>query len=272
MVMVLLASLLLAQRLPEAPAEDLTLRWEKNILTVRSPRLPGGEVNVWYLEAFCRRGSTKRDWRKTVIPHETKVLQAAPDGKSLELESVVEDKAWVRHRIRTTYDGVEFRLILRNLTGEALDIEWAQPCVRVSRFTGLGQDDYIRRCFLFTNRGLTMLDRTGRTQEALYQGGRVYVPDGIDLKDVNPRPISSDVPVNRLMGCFSADGRSLLATAWAPTQELFQGVIVCIHNDFRIGGLAPHETKQAFGKLYFLESDIEKLLQHYRADFGPERR
>ena len=28
-----------------------------------------------------------------------------------------------------------------------------------------------------------------------------------------------------------------LATAWEPYQELFQGVIVCMHSDFRIGGL-----------------------------------
>jgi hypothetical protein len=48
---------------------------------------------------------------------------------------------------------------------------------------------------------------------------------------VNPRPLSLDRPVNNLIGCFSADGKYLLANAWDKPQELFQGVIVCIHND-----------------------------------------
>lgn len=258
----------LAGVLGEAAQSDLTLQWEKNILKISSPRMPGGHLEIWYLEAFCRRGSTDREWRKTVIPHETRLVRAQAGGKELELESLVDAKVRVHHLIRVVADGVEFRLTLKNPSGEPVDIEWAQPCVRVGSFTGLGQDGYIRRCFLFTGRGLTMLDRTRRKEEALYHGGQVYVPGGIDLKDVNPRPISPDVPVNRLIGCFCLDGKYVLATAWEPTQELFQGVIVCIHNDFRIGGLAPNETKQLHGKLYFLRNDTQELLKHYRRDFA----
>ncbi len=252
----------------EASQSDLTLQWEKNILKISSPRMPDGHLEIWYLEAFCRRGSTKREWQKTVIPHETRLVAVQSDGKELELESLVNAKVRVHHLISVVADGVDFRLNLKNLTGESVDIEWAQPCFRVGSFTGLGQEAYIRKCFLFTNGGLTMLDRTRRTQEALYHGGQVYVPEGISLEDVNPRPISPDTPINGLIGCYSRDGKYLLATAWEPTEELFQGVIVCIHNDFRIGGLAPHETKQVHGKLYFLKNDVEELLKHYRLDFG----
>ena len=78
----------------------------------------------------------------------------------------------------------------------------------------------------------------------------------------------SDVPVNGLIGCFSADGQYLLANVWDQTQELFQGVIVCIHNDPRIGGLKPGEIKQLFGKLYFMKNDPAALLQRYERDFG----
>lgn len=252
----------------ERSHSDLTLHWEKNILKISSARVPGGQLEIWYLEAFCRRDSTKREWQKTVIPHETRLVRAQTDGKELELESLVNDKVRVHHLIRVVADGVDFRLSLKNLTGEPVDIEWAQPCVRVGSFTGLGQEAYIRKCFLFTDRGLTMLDRTRRTEEALYRGGQVYLPKGISMEDVNPRPISPDTPTNGLIGCFSEDGKYLLATAWEPMQELFQGVIVCIHNDFRIGGLASHETKQIHGKLYFLKNDVQELLKHYRLDFG----
>jgi hypothetical protein len=219
------------------------------------------------MEAFCKRGSTARQWRETVIAHQTRLVGSDPEGKTLKLESVVDGRVRVRHDIRAVADGVEFRLTLTNLTDTPVDIEWAQPCVRVDRFTGLGQQDYIRKCFIFTEHGLTMLDQTRRREEALYKGGQVYVPAGVNLDDVNPRPISPDVPANPLIGCFSGDGKYLVATAWKPTQELFQGVIVCIHNDFRIGGLTAHETKHVRGKLYFLGSDIEMLVNHYREDF-----
>jgi hypothetical protein len=70
-----------------------------------------------------------------------------------------------------------------------------------------------------------------------------------------------------LIGCYSSDGNMILATAWEPYQELFQGVGVCIHSDFRIGGLKPGETKRIRGKIYLTGADVPKLLQRYERDF-----
>ena len=61
-----------------------------------------------------------------------------------------------------------------------------------------------------------------------------------------------------------------MAVAWEPYQEIFQGVIACMHNDFRIGGLAPGETKAIRGKIYIVESDIPGLLRRFEKDF-PEQ-
>lgn len=246
---------------------SLRMSWQENILTVSGPHLPGGKVEIWYLEAFCRSGSTDRDWRKTVIPHETVKLEADPRGKHLRLRSIVEPGVVVVHEIRASDDEVDFQLTVSNPTSETVDVQWVQPCIRVGTFTGLGQADYMRRCFLYTDRGRVMLDQTRRTEEARYRGGQVYVPAGIDLDDVNPRPLSPDVPVIGLIGCVSADGKLLLATAWDHTQELFQGVIVCIHNDFRIGGMKPGETKKLHGKLYLVPNDPAALLARYQRDF-----
>jgi hypothetical protein len=74
-----------------------------------------------------------------------------------------------------------------------------------------------------------------------------------------------------LIGCFSADGKSLLAMAWDNTQELFQGVIVCIHDDPRIGGLQPGERKKLRGKVYIMSSDPAALLKRYEKDFPNNR-
>ena len=67
---------------------------------------------------------------------------------------------------------------------------------------------------------------------------------------MNPRPLSKHVPSNGLIGCFSSDDSQVLAMAWEPYQELFQGVITCLHSDFRLGGLAPGETLHIRGKVY----------------------
>jgi hypothetical protein len=173
----------------------------------------------------------------------------------------------VFHEITAGPDEVDFKLTLTNRGPEFADVQWFQPCIRVARFTGRTQTDYISRCFIFTKDGLTTLDKTTRREEAIYRGGQVYVPEGVNLKDVNPRPISPDIPVNGLIGCFSADDQYLLATAWDQTQELFQGVIVCIHNDPRVAGLNPRQGKQLQGKLYILKNDPGELLARFRRDF-----
>ena len=95
----------------------------------------------------------------------------------------------------------------------------------------------------------------------------MYCPAGVDRNDVNPRPLSSIVPSHGLVGCISADGRWTMATAWEPYQELFQGVITCIHSDFRLGGLAPGETKRIRGKIYITRDDVASLVKRYERDF-----
>ena len=249
------------------PTGGLTIAWTNDMLTISGFNIPGGKVDVWYLEAFCRSGSTHRDWRQTTIPHKTELLSAAGKGRRLQLRTLVEPEIEVLHDIRVGRDDIDFRLTLKNRSDKFVDLQWFQPCMRVDRFTGRNQSNYIDKSFIFTERGLTTLDKTRRTEEAVYHGGQVYVPRGINLEDVNPRPIGLDKPVNGLIGCFSADSNYLLAMAWDQTQELFQGVIVCLHNDPRVGGLKPGETKKLHGKVYLIPNDPEALLKRYHRDF-----
>ncbi|HVR35603.1 MAG TPA: hypothetical protein VMS21_07095 [Methylomirabilota bacterium] len=248
--------------------EPLRLSWTNNMLRVSGEQVTGGSFEVWYLEAFCRSGSTHRRWEETVIPHRTELLEATP--RELRLKTLVEPSVEILHHVRATVDEVVFELELVNRGERFVDVQWFQPCIRVDRFTGRTQADYHERCFIFTESGRKRLDETERREEAIYRGGQVYVPEAVDLADVNPRPISPERPVNGLIGCVSADGKQLLATAWSDTQELFQGVIVCIHNDPRVGGLAPGETKRLTGRLYVLANDTDLLLRRYREDFGEE--
>ncbi len=249
-------------------AEGLRISWTNNMLTLRRADLPGGKIDVWYLEAFCRSGGHEREWNQTTLPHRTQLVSADKSGKKLTLRSRVADAVEVEHDIKAAADEVDFRVKLHNAGAERIDVDWFQPCMRVGQFTGLAQSNYISRSFIFTAQGLTWLDKTRRTEEARYRGGQVYVPAVVPLQDVNPRPISPDRPVNGLIGCVSSDGKWMLAMAWDHTEELFQGVIICLHNDPRVGGLGPGETKELRGKIYLLRNDAQELLRRYRKDFG----
>jgi hypothetical protein len=267
---------LISDRLSVTPAgaadepAQLNLSWANNFLTIRGAHLPGGQLRIQYLEAYCRPGSTDRDWRQTVIPHKTKVVSQDTDGKSLKLRCALADGVVVTHDIAAGTDEVTFRVTATNPTDKASEADWAQPCIRVGTFTGRGQNDYLPLCFVFLDGRLTRLPTQPWADKARYVPGQVYCPEGVDRRDVNPRPLSSLVPSNGLIGCFSGDDKRLMATAWEPYQELFQGVAACIHSDFRIGGLQPGETKRIRGKIYLMPADSAALLRRYERDF-PEQ-
>lgn len=260
---------------PDATAGGLTLAWAENMLTVRGRDLPGGELKVLYLEAFCRPGSTDRDWKETVIPHATRLVEASPDGRRIRLRSTLEDGVVVDHEIRAGRDEVDFHLVATNPRDRRSQAHWAQPCVQVDAFTGVklerASEEYLPRCFLFVDGKLTRMPTQPWAKTSRYTPGQVWCPAHVDRADVNPRPLSPLVPSSGLIGCFSADGSRVLATAWEPYQELFQGVFVCLHSDFRVGGLDPGETKRIRGKLYITGPDIAALVERYEADF-PEHR
>jgi hypothetical protein len=248
----------------------LTLSWDKNYLTIHGERLPGREMTIHYLEAYCRPGSTDRDWGRTVLGHRTELIASSSDKKSLRLKCTVSDGVTVVHEIRAGDDEVDFRLVAHNPTEKESFAHWAQPCIRVDGFTGLNQETYISKCFVFLDGELTRMPTPVWATKARYVPGQVWCPKGVDRNDVNPRPLSEQVPSNGLIGCFSSDEKMIMATAFEPYQELFQGVRVCIHSDFRIGGLKPSETKQIRGKIYFVPNDVPGLLKRYQEDF-PEQ-
>lgn len=248
------------------------LEWANNILRIRRPansreKLPGGEIQIHYLEAFCRPGSTDRDWGKTTIRHKTEIVEQSQNGERLRLRSRLADGVVVEHEIRGLSSAVEFRLTAHNPTKHESHAVWAQPCLRVDRFTGRTQNTYLAKCFIFVDGKLTRMPTRPWATQARYVPGQVWAPRNVNRNDVNPRPLSPIVPSNGLIGCFSADEKMILATAWEPYQEFFQGVITCVHSDFRIGGLKPGQTRQIRGKLYVVPADVSALVAQYRRDF-----
>ncbi len=257
-----------AQQTMAAEPSPLKLHWAKNYLTISGDHLPGGEMKVYYLEAYCRAGSTDADWVKhTRMQHRTELLDASDDGTYLKLQCHVQDGLVVTHEIRSTSDEVDFRIVATNPTNQRSEAHWAQPCIRVDKFTGRNQQTYLSKSFVFLDGELARMPTRNWATQARYTPGQVWCPAGVDRNDVNPRPLSDLVPSNGLIGCFSADESMIFATAFEPYQELFQGVIVCLHADFRLGGLQPGETKTVRGKIYIVPNDVPALLKRYAADF-----
>lgn len=260
-----------------AEAAKLRIRWEKNYLTIEGDHLPG-PIQIHYLEAYCRAGSTDRDWRETVIPHQAELVETRQNGDVIVLRDRLRDGVIVRHQITAQDDEIDFQLVAHNPTEQASQAHWAQPCIRVDKFTGTTRNDarevypeYIKKCFLFVDQQLQRLPTQPWALQARYTPGQVYCPLNVARSDVNPRPLSELVPSHGLCGCFSADEKMIMAVAWHPYQEIFQGVIACMHNDFRLGGLQPHETKRIRGKIYLVPADPENLLARFYRDF-PEQK
>ena len=260
----------------------LRLDWEDDYLLISGYRL-AAPIKIHYIEAYVRSGSTNQDWRESVLQHRTTLITRAEDGSSLHLRSELPVKSEsgqastgppviVDHEISAGIDEVSFLVTARNRGEEFVDVLWAQPCIRVGEFTGRGlrwyeEEHYLDKCFVFLNGKLTTLNNTPRSPDGFYTPGQVYAPVEINRDNLNPRPLSSAIPSSGLIGCYSTDESMLLATAWHPYQELFQGIATCIHADFRIGGLAPGETKTVRGKIYVLDNDEEQLLRRYGRDF-----
>lgn len=277
-LMVPLAALAVTDQARSAPDPlALTLSFEApHWLVIRSPRIPGEEIRINYLEAYCRAGSTDADWvQHTVITHRTELVSLSDDRKSLRLRDTLADGVTVEHAITAGDDEVDFRLVAHNPGTAPSQAHWAQPCVRLAAFTGFDPkgkdlDDCLTKCFIFLEGKLTRMSEIRPwAKEARYTPGQVWCPKEIPRTDVNPRPLSPLVPSNGLIGAFSGDETLLFATAWEPCQELFQGIARCLHADFRIGGIAPGETKRIHGKIYIVPPDIPALLKRYEKDFAP---
>jgi hypothetical protein len=257
-----------------AEPTKLKLNWSKNILTISGDHLPGKEMKIHYLEAYCRADSHDADWgNHTVIGHKTELVSLNKDKTKLQLYCKVSDGITVKHLISTTHDEIDFNLTAYNPTNKESEAHWAQPCIRVGEFTGTGADTtkdkyaYIKKSFVYLDGKRTMMPTQGWATEARYIPGQVWAGPGVPKTDVNPRPLQKATPSNGLIGCYSADNTMIFATAFDPYQELFQGVIRCLHSDFRLGGLKSKEKRNIRGKIYIVKNNEKELLIRYRKDF-----
>ena len=188
---------MLATAAGAAPA--LTLAWADNYLRIRGGQLPGGEIPIHYLEAYCRDQCQTADWvTHTVVGHKTELLSANADQTEIRLRCVVSDGLIVEHLITAGADEVDFRISAHNPTAKRSAAHWAQPCIRVGAFSGFGPADtddayaYLRHSFVFLDGKLTTMPTPRWATEARYRPGQVWAGPRVPRSDVNPRPLSPE--------------------------------------------------------------------------------
>jgi hypothetical protein len=235
-------------------AEALTLARDGHWLVIRGAHLPGGEIRINYLEAYCRPGSTDADWVKhTVIPHQSELVSVSSAGQQMQLRDTLEDGVVVEHEITARGDEIDFRLTARTPTSTASEAHWAQPCVRLGTFTGFSPelsgdlDDYLPKCFVFVDGKLTRMPLQRWAKQARYTRARCGAGRASSRR--SEPPSHSEVKLSHgLIGCFSADEKLIFATAWEPYQELFQGVGRCLHSDCESAVLHPARQSRSAGR------------------------
>src|SRR4029077_20780579 len=84
---------------------QLQIGWTNNLLTVSGPNVPGGKLDVWYLEAFCRSGAHDRDWRQTTLSHKTTLL-TNEGNRLLRFRTLVQTNVEVFHVVTAGADEV----------------------------------------------------------------------------------------------------------------------------------------------------------------------
>ena len=88
LVMVLSGCQVPERTLPANSGPPLKLAWKDNFLRIRGENIPGGEIEILYLEAYCRADSQTTDWGKhTVVGHQTKLVSASRDGSSVSVST-----------------------------------------------------------------------------------------------------------------------------------------------------------------------------------------
>lgn len=144
--------------------------------------------------------------------------------------------------------------------------------------------EFVKRCFVFTERGRTFLDHTTRRKIPIEPAGsprnnppwiQVYgavgapVPEETATSGSGVSPDRYTIPV---IGVVSRDGRHLAALASDSATSMSQVWVDCLHNNPPWQpAAAPHAERTWRVKIYVLENDPEALLARVARDFPRAR-
>jgi hypothetical protein len=280
MAILLLGGLLGAVESADAQLPQLSFDQEHSIVSITVERMPGFRCDIYCYE----------DGRGHAVEHRK-------DGPSLVLEH--RDAKTPGARLTTVFtprpDGVEQVVTVEGPDAASVrSVDIVNPCIQFASAPAFGPDpekklgyveDFVARCFVFLDQGLTRLDRTARVPGTLHESDAVNAPrvncehpwiqEYYPVWEKHPgqqkgqRGFSTDRPILPIIGVVSRDGAWLAASAWPETFRLGQVWMHCIHP--RPSVLTAYDPAAnrtvSRGKLYLMANDAAALRAAFERDF-----
>ncbi|NQT91609.1 MAG: hypothetical protein HQ559_02525 [Lentisphaerae bacterium] len=156
---------------------------------------------------------------------------------------------------------------------------WQLKTARDFNRKGGKYPDFVKRCFIFTDNGLTFLDKTTRGKIPVRAPKdprnnppwvQSYLPVWVPLRKAKPKAwaaFSSDRYIYPVIGAVSKDGKYLTALASDRADIMSQAWHDCMHNNPVWSPLKEGGERVWRVKIYVMDNEPEKLLERVAADF-----
>jgi len=189
-------------------------------------------------------------------------------------------------------DGVDIKVNVKGTeAGDVQKVRNLNPCCQLERSasfksTGNYVDDFVARCFIYLDKGMTYLSDTKRIPGTIEDKSdkandpKPWIQEYYPTWRRHPgqiqgqRGYSTDRPVYPVIGAVSRDRKYLVAVAWPETMRLGQVWHHCIHPRPIIGESYDNTKGEinTHGKIYLMANDGEQLLAKFKKDFPEWRR
>lgn len=244
-------------------------------VSIQGGSVPGLIMDLWcYEDNLGNPASFEKDGNAVILIHKRGTVT-------------------VTSRFVPVSDGVD---IYVTVTGPNADdvkkVRGVNPCCILERspsFKNKGDyvDDFVGRCFVFLQSGMTSLKDTKRIPGTM--------PNKDDEQANLPKPwiqeyypawrkhpgqvkgergYSTDRPVYPIIGAISSDGKYLAAVAWPETGRMGQVWHDCVHPrpDFAESFDAATGQIKSHAKVYLMKNNGKKLIASFKKDFPQWKR
>ncbi|HHH76032.1 MAG TPA: hypothetical protein ENL03_03290 [Phycisphaerae bacterium] len=268
---------------------------DKNMVSVNFPSVTNCTFDLWMYESspdFSLPDVASAHWEDRISFDFIK-SQALPDG-SLELEhSMPCYPAILLKTMLTPFDGgvdiVVRPVVVDSQVEETLALPLPNLCVQTVRADVFKSDpdnyqEFVGRCFIFTNDGQVFLDKTSRMKNTVCFSeddpksnppiAQLYAAEWRDvppMSDMFGSGHSTDHFKTPVIGIVSRDGEYIAAVAAKNSGLMWQAYIDCVHNipnwDPQDG---PIEERSLHTRIILMKNNLDNLLQDVHDAFGIE--
>jgi len=254
------------------PTLGVWMRDRELLVSAKFPNVEGLTCDAWCYEgpldfidaSGCGAGGIKLRHRSRVEPQVIYVTHISPEPGAIEIVQRVELDKDRGDKLPETLGGGTVCWQLK----------------QASAFSSKPDPypEFVKRCFIFTDKGRTFLDKTVRNKIASRSDDdpynnppwiQYYLPEWAGQMKEKPRSnLSPDGFIARVIGAVSRDGRYLTAMASNSSNSMAQMWHDCMHNDPAWEPVdAPSGQQMRRWKIYAMENDPDLLLKRANNDF-----